>query len=283
MKPHLENRPFFDNGAASRAKKSRKILKRVFGRQLASRLAPYVDIFLPGVSPPIPYRTSGGFYAYRTEGVEITFPAQMQNTQHLAGGYVTWLYEKYRQRRFVDVERGDLVVDCGSFVGGFAISAAGQAGVVYALEPSPKNFATLQNNIENFPNIIPQNVALYSESSRHLLNLSISCVDDSILTPDRFGYGESIWVATQTVDEWAETNGISEIDFFKLEAEGVEIEIIDSIKNINVRKFAIDCSAERNGHSPRNAIHDRLAKNGYEIRERGDMLFAKKQAGKGHA
>lgn len=47
----------------------------------------------------------------------------MKKTNHIAFGHCGWLYSKYKKNNFVEIKQGDIVVETGAFVGGFAILA----------------------------------------------------------------------------------------------------------------------------------------------------------------
>jgi len=64
------------------------------------------------------------------------------------------------------------------------------------------------------------------------------------------------------------------LDFVKLEAEGVEIEVFEGLGELKPRKFAIDVSPERNGESPGPELTVRLEELGYNTHQRGHVLFA---------
>lgn len=190
-------------------------------------------------------------------------------------GYRKWLREKYRCPGFVEVEAGDCVVDCGGFVGGFATSIADIAGVVHVVEPSPQNFGALLRNIADLPNVHAHNIGLFDRDSTLTLNLSTTFVDDSFLAPDAGASGQTVQVRVRRVDEWARELGLERIDFMKVEAEGVETEIVKSIGNLPVGKIAVDCSPERDGVSNLDEIAAHLEAEGFAVTARGWMLFAR--------
>ncbi|MEM6331778.1 MAG: FkbM family methyltransferase [Planctomycetota bacterium] len=273
--PSLKSPRQKDSPLAARAKWLHRTLRRWVGPDAARRIAPYIETVTPGLSPTFCRAREGGLYEYNTGGRTILFPCRMMRTAHLSAGYAQWMRDKYRLEGFVEVEPGDVVVDCGAFVGGFTLGVAETAGVIHAVEPSPTNFAALEANTSALGNVQRHALGLYKHSGQMRLNLSDSHVDDSLLTPDFTGTGESVDVELLTLDHWAQRLGVGQIDFMKLEAEGVEIDILSAIEGTRIRKFVVDCSAEREGDSPREPVAAWMSDRGYEVRHAGKMLFAR--------
>ena len=76
--------------------------------------------------------------------------------------------------RIEKIKRGGVVIDIGAGIGEFAILASnkvGKKGKVIAIEPSPDDFKTLQDNIEEngCSNVIPINRAVSDKKERLLL------------------------------------------------------------------------------------------------------------------
>ncbi len=193
----------------------------------------------------------------------------------LSVGLEEWIRTKYRFQGFVEVEEGDTVIDCGGFIGAFSKSIAASAGRVFIFEPSPVNFEAVKDNLSECQNVKPLNLGLFNNGQIMEMNLSKTCVDDSLLEPDMESTGEKVQVNVVRLDEWARENNVEKIDFLKLEAEGVENEILEGAENILIRKIAADASPERNGKSNAEDLKETLRKRGYEIRERSKMVFAR--------
>ncbi|MEM0914365.1 MAG: FkbM family methyltransferase [Planctomycetota bacterium] len=265
-----------DPPVVARAKWLRRTLGGLLGEGRARRVTPYLEVVMPGLTPTFCRKRDDGLFEYTTGGRRMLFPCEMMRTTHLAVGYAQWMRDKYRMADFAEVEPGDVVVDCGAFAGGFTLGVAEVAGTVHAVEPSPTNFAALEANTADLPNVHRYPIGFYKHDGQMQLNLSDSHVDDSLLTPDFLGTGRSVSVELLTLDRWAREQGIERIDFMKLEAEGVEIDILSAVETTPIRKFAVDCSAEREGESPREPIGAWLLERGYEVRLRGKMLFARR-------
>lgn len=257
-------------------------LLRKFARRQAGPLFQTISRFLPGHQPVRLERIDHDFCTVVAGGQRVVFPCgadapvPLSIVHMMAVGAERWVREKYSMPGFVAVERGDVVVDCGAFAGLFSRSAHELAQVIYAFEPSPLNNKALLQNIAAFEKIKPQACGLYTEDKQAVLNMSATHFDDSLLAPDEQATGQTQPITLRRFENWAHENGVTQVDFFKLEAEGVENEVLEGIGAIPVRKFAVDCSPEREGKSNMNEIRAALEKRGYTTKSRRYMLFARR-------
>jgi len=199
----------------------------------------------------------------------------------LSKNYLEHISRKYTTTGFT-VECDEVVVDCGSFVGGFAVAASKIFGAknVIAVEPTPLSRECLKINrsvygLENEIKIVP--VGLGASCGQFELNISKSQCDNSFLAPDAGFTGRSVSVSVLTFDELAKKYGVAADAkiFFKVEAEGFEPEVIAGIKNIKPAKIVIDVTPERDGKSPIRDIIPLLEERGYRIfKQTKRCLFA---------
>lgn len=220
---------------------------------------------------------SGEHIAAEQCGTLIYFPKPLPliKHSHLAFGYEEWLRRKYALPGFVSVQPGDTVVDCGAYVGGFTLSAARVAGEVHLFEPSHTNFEAARLNLSAVQNVALNQVGLYSEDTTTYLNLSASSVEHSLITPDDGQVHSRQPVTLSRLDSYCSSNGIGQLDFLKVEAEGVEPEVIQGLGALRPTKCAIDVSPERDGLSPAAELTRALESQGYMTRQRGNVLFAR--------
>jgi FkbM family methyltransferase len=211
-------------------------------------------------------------------GDEIAFPrpVPMVKLSHIIFGYEEWLKRKYSLPGFVEVKAGDVVVDCGAYVGGFSLSAAKIAAEVHAFEPEHANALCARRNLERFRNARVNECGLYDRSTVMTLNLSASSVEHSLLQPDDGVITGTCSIEVKSLADYARENDIERFDFVKIEAEGVELEVFDGLHDMRPDRFAIDVSPERNGESPAEEFKKRLEGWGYEYRQRGHVLFARR-------
>ena len=194
---------------------------------------------------------------------------------HILCGYEEWLKRKYSLPGFVEVEEGDVVIDCGGYVGGFSISAQKIARQVHIFEPNVNNFNACLKNFKEKRNVIVSDLGLYNSDGVVKFHVSSNNVEHSILTPDSGAVLSTEEISVITLNSYANKNNIDAIDFLKLEAEGVELEILDGLGNIRPKKIAVDISPEREGCSPKLHFISRLSSLGYQVKVRGNVLFAK--------
>ena len=174
------------------------------------------------------------------------------------------------------MEAGDIVVDCGAYVGGFAMSAARVATSVLAFEPDVANFQCLLRNQTALGNVTCNNVGLFCESTIMKLNISASSVEHSLLMPDDGPPIETRDIRVLALADYCRNNKVDRLDFVKIEAEGAELEVFDGLAGARPRKLAIDVSPERDGKSPADEFRLRLAACGYTVRQRGHVMFARR-------
>ncbi len=203
-------------------------------------------------------------------------PVARPNWFAISRGYAQRMLSKYTLKDFIDVERGDTVVDCGAFVGGFALGAARKAGQgrrVIAIEPAPVNFECLTRNTQGTA-ITNINAGLFDTSGQIDFIIRANATDNSMLAEDT---GEEIGrhtVPTLTLPDLIAQQNLGKIDFLKVEAEGVELEILTHATPDIVTKIAIDAGPERHGQSPLLDIAVMLAGRGYRLANRNYWLYA---------
>ncbi len=196
-------------------------------------------------------------------------------------GYHVHLTRKYTRPDF-GISGEDTVVDCGGFIGGFSIAAckAGAERVIY-VEPTPKsrrcgavNFA-LQDCAQTVT-IVPAGMG--EAPGTATLNLSKTGADNSLFAPDgESSTGESIEIEITTFDDLVEKHGLDPARvFFKVEAEGYEVEVVQGMKAHLAARLVVDVGPERNGESPRDEIAGILTAKGYsDISHSEKCLFAR--------
>lgn len=224
------------------------------------------------------FQAAEDFMTIQQAGETLFFPRPIPLVimSHIVFGYETWLKHKYSLPGFVQVEQGDVVIDCGAYVGGFSFSAAQVAKSVHVFEPERKNFRATQRNLAKFENVVVSHCGLYSHNQMAALNISESSVEHSLLSPDD---GDAIGTETvklERLDTYCAQSGLSCPDFVKIEAEGVELEVFEGLGDLRPSKIAIDVSPERNGLSPAEAFKELLLERRYEVRRRGNVMFAKR-------
>ncbi len=151
------------------------------------------------------------------------------NDKHdLAGIVENYFFDVYNINNIKSI---NYVVDLGSGIGDFALLASKKAEKVFAIEPNPKDYETLKENIKinNISNIIPINMAV--SDKRQTLELRFkNDVFQTEAAPlkcilNQYGMG------------------FKKLDFIKMDIEGYERYVIpdnmDIIKSLNYMAMEI--------------------------------------------
>src|ERR671921_338085 len=144
-------------------------------------------------------------------------------------------------------KQGDIVVDIGAHIGLYTIISSkrvGTNGKVVAIEADPGNFEMLNRNIKlnQLTNVIPLNYAVYSKETKIKLYLpdeeSGYTMHHSIMsnyvftkykdkTEDKF-----VEVSANTLDYFLQLEGITDVNWIKIDVEGAEFEVLKGAHNV---------------------------------------------------
>jgi FkbM family methyltransferase len=182
--------------------------------------------------------------------------------------------QKYFSNEYISLEPDDTVFETGSYMGATTQIAAEQAKQVYAIEPSPRNINCLKYNLQDYKNVKIIECAAWNEETDLEMNYGTIPSKDSLFTPLYGSNNMKVSVPATTIAEIANQNNVSDIDFLKVEAEGAEPEIIQGIKDIIVRKIAVDCGPERNGEPVEEEVEKLLSEMGYSIEKEDRYIYA---------
>jgi len=138
------------------------------------------------------------------------------------------------------LRRGSVVVDLGADVGGFSRLIARRYGCVcYAVEPDPAHFARLDESVR----VKPFNLAIAGRegtrrftvgartpAARTIQASSLTPNNESMQTPeDESLQGDDVWVPAMRLDDFARRNGLTQIDLLKVNVDGEEAALLDSL------------------------------------------------------
>lgn len=134
-------------------------------------------------------------------------------------------YEPELRLFLSQLKPGDVVVDLGANIGAYAIRAAmavGATGKVYAFEPLDRTRRRLERALElnNIGNVSVSGEAIGSECG--YAQLAVKDRGSSASLAERSHAAETYNVRVTTLDEFADTNGISAINWVKMDIEGAE-------------------------------------------------------------
>lgn len=176
---------------------------------------------------------------------------------------------------FNKIEKNDVVIDVGAHVGIFTLKAARRARLVIAVEPYPPNFKLLLVNIKmnRLENVIPVNVALGSYNGEAEFRVAIRSGHHTI-SNNRKNYlqktnlisNKKLKVKLRTVDSLIEETGIKKVSFIKIDAEGVELDVLKGANNTllnNTRMKVAIATYHLPGETEK--INDFLKSKGFKI------------------
>jgi len=182
---------------------------------------------------------SNRFYVLKLKnGLQIKLRTNSTDIQAFVN---VWLQQEYAKEKF-EIHKNDIVIDVGGHVGLFSIYAAYfcKYGTVFSFEPDKENFGLLQENImlNKLENIKSFNLAISSKSGK--LKIYQNKCDQAAHTI--FGIGENfVEVKTQSLQEVFASNSIVKCSLLKLDCEGAEYEILDSLPNEYFEKIDKIC------------------------------------------
>jgi len=141
-----------------------------------------------------------------------------------------WLIEEYSKHDF-QIKKTDTVIDIGAHIGLFSLYASQNCteGKVFAFEPIKENYGILELNkkLNNFSNIQSENCAISKLTSKITLYQS----------NDESGHSKFIQtdnpveVASKSLNDFFKENRLESVNLLKLDCEGSEYEIIDSLED----------------------------------------------------
>lgn len=171
--------------------------------------------------------------------------------------FIPYIYKEiYFEGVYTDIlnQRKDMViVDVGANIGVTVDFFRKYAKTVYAIEPSPENFAALKQNhdFNNWDNVVLCNYALADRNgemefaqapNNRTTNALIDPKGSHAVGPGGW-YQKPFKVPTKSIDTFFEENNIDEVDFMKFDPEGSEELILysEGFKKVAPKIKAIEC------------------------------------------
>jgi len=151
----------------------------------------------------------------------------------------------YRWYTFFKLREGDVVVDLGAYDGettSFYSNMVGKTGLVIALEPDKDNYHRLEQRIKQnkLSNVRPFLMAIGNKSGKTYLNLSRGDnAHSTTLTGRRFRHGKRL-VSVISWDDLVKKCGIDHVTLAKINVEGAEIELLESINSVYPEKLVLE-------------------------------------------
>ncbi len=151
-----------------------------------------------------------------------------------------WLLHEYDKPGF-EIKNNDVVIDIGAHIGLFALFATQfcKNGKIYCFEPVKENFDLLKANLDlnNIKNIVAVNAAVSIRTG----------IVTIYLNEDEAGHSmhvmgtKQIQVKSLSLQDIFDSNKIERCDFLKIDCEGEEYEIINSLPPPYFEKISKMC------------------------------------------
>lgn len=214
--------------------------------------------------------TFGRGVTKKINGIAVKFPTS----------YFRYFPGDYEKDNFLviqeSVKKDDVAIDIGAHIGLMAVvlgKTVGANGKVYSFEPTPKSFEVLNktiqlNHLQKI--VILVNKAVSSGSGTIEFNADNENVSNSIISYEYNTGHKKITVQVISVDDFVNETGLQRLNFIKIDAEGVELDVLKGAKQ-TLRDF--DCkiilalhpvAIEAKGDSLAD-IYDLLAAFGYRV------------------
>jgi FkbM family methyltransferase len=141
-----------------------------------------------------------------------------------------WLIGEYSKQDF-QIKKTDVVIDVGAHIGLFSLYASQNCtkGKIFAFEPIKENYEILESNkkLNDFSNIQSENCAISDVTSKITLYQS----NDESGHSRFIQTNNPVEVASKSLNDFFKENRLESVNLLKLDCEGSEYEIIDSLED----------------------------------------------------
>ena len=214
---------------------------------------------------------------WELETVEETYylsdPRQITRVIGFGADMKGRVFRKYSYEGFVEVEQGDTVMDIGAFIGEFSRAAGEIADRIIAIEPDETNIRALKRNLQHLDSTeVIQKVA-WNETGTKSFQVANDPSEGSILDIDKSEVSNVVTLDSIRIDDLMTDLGVQKVDFLKVEAEGVEPEVLEGVGEVSIPKIAVECAPEREGKSPKPEVEEWFKDNGYKTKAQGHIVF----------
>jgi FkbM family methyltransferase len=160
---------------------------------------------------------------------------------HFVEIFVYHVYDKYCQ-----MCEGDVIIDCGAYVGEFAVQASkavGDAGIVLAFEPNPVSFSICRKNLERngIRNVGVFHCALGEYNGRGYFHIdNFNPAVSRLVSKSE----DSVPVNVMTLSQFLEHFEPRTVKLLKLDVEGFATNVIHGARGLFERGLVRNISAE---------------------------------------
>ncbi|MBO0888771.1 FkbM family methyltransferase [Candidatus Bathyarchaeota archaeon] len=185
--------------------------------------------------------------------------------------FVNHVYDKY-----CSIQPGELIVDCGAYIGEFTLQAAnkvGEEGIVLAFEPNPQVFPLCRSNIER-----------NEVNNVRLFQVALGDLDDQVpFESNRTNFGSSRVVSSKTGESGlaVQMKTLSQfitcfkdkpIKLLKMDVEGSAERIVLGSEDLFRRNLVQNISAEV--HPGEERLQSMLESYGFQCARENNYLYA---------
>lgn len=166
--------------------------------------------------------------------------------------------------RYFKVEKNEIVLDIGAYVGSFTLAVARRAKKILAIEPDSKNYTCLQKNVSKFANVQTVKKGVWNSKKKLKLYLDSQYpVANSVVIPSGNNFIE---IEVDTLDNLTSALGINKVDFIKMNVEGAELEVLEGAERVlkSTKKMVIDAHHIRDGEETASRVCQFLEAKGFK-------------------
>ena len=179
------------------------------------------------IYPKVYWQLGNDKFAVFETTTDLKIKIRVKSTDLMALTNV-WMINEYDVDSF-KINQNDVVIDVGAHIGLFSllVSQFCKTGKIFSFEPIRENFDLLVSNLalNHIENIFPFNVGVSKKSGKLDLFLNNDQSAHSIFPKD----SESITVESISLQKIFDDNKISTCKLLKLDCEGAEYDIVDSL------------------------------------------------------
>lgn len=204
--------------------------------------------------------------AVMVDGMTIFVPSALRWKLYKKGWRtrLDQLEREYGVGRHAALSPESVVLDIGANAGEFAHVAARYGARIYCIEPDPRVYACLQENIRGLACASAHDALIWKECAEVEFYPAPERADSSVFAE---GPGPKIKKRAVTVEQFCADQGIPRLDLLKCDAEGAEPEVLQGIGAMfaQIAVIALDTGAERNGQRTHDACRRILEANGFDV------------------
>jgi len=206
------------------------------------------------------------FEIIHRNGVRIRVRPKTDDLKIVKSNFVTMHYI----RDFVPITKDSVVVDVGAHIGSFSLIASRSACQVLAYEPEPSNFQMLKKNVElnHLENLTIFEMAVAGSSGyQEFFTYEDGSTGTHFLSSEGSDHAVKKRVQTISLEDIIKREGLSRIDFLKLDCEGAEHDILRNMSPDTAGRIGAIAMETHFGH-PESSIDIpvRLKEIGFEVR-----------------